>query len=65
MRNHYYNAEHGLSNVPVAHLSQARLSGSTDPTAGRALANMEREERKVNRPPKKNRGRRRNRRRRR
>ena len=36
-----------------------------DPTAGAAIENITREERKINRPPKKNRGRRRNRRRRR
>ena len=36
-----------------------------DPTAGRAIENITREERNINRPPKKDRGRRRNRRRRR
>jgi hypothetical protein len=49
MRKYFYNAEHGLSNVPVAHLSQARLSGSTDPTAYQALLNILREERRINR----------------
>jgi len=39
-------------------------SHCADPTAFAAIENVTREERKINRPPKKNRGRRRNRRRR-